>query len=180
MTAWVQTYKGRKFNILFPEDLIVDIEEIAHALSMKCRYGGHCEEFYSVAEHSDLVSRHCKKNQRAGLLHDAAEAYLPDLLSPQKTCGLFEDLNEIEGKLLRHIFNFFGVTEEYPDEVRRVDKLIKNDERQKLMVDMAHGFGHGDWGRGEVLGADIRCLHPKWAKGAFLKRARELGIYKVT
>lgn len=53
---WTQTYSGHKITPthLLPSQVFrADIE---HALSMKCRYNGHCERFYSVAEHCVFVA----------------------------------------------------------------------------------------------------------------------------
>ena len=87
---WCQTFTGKKVDILCPTPEMVDIEDIAHALSMTCRFGGHCREFYSVAEHSVLVeqmgrySLHCSDPRiiMLLLLHDAAEAYIGDIITP--------------------------------------------------------------------------------------------------
>jgi len=103
MTYWMQTFTGRKIDLLAPKPEDVDIEDIAHALSMICRFNGHCRDFYSVAEHSMLVemlsgadfgnlprslegpSRYDGTEVRlCGLLHDAAEAYVGDLCTPVK------------------------------------------------------------------------------------------------
>src|SRR5689334_14267678 len=86
---WIRTYTGRKFYLFDsgPED--VEIEDIAHALSMQCRYNGHVQRFYSVAEHSCYVSAivaaemgNAKYDINVALwalLHDASEAYLGDV-----------------------------------------------------------------------------------------------------
>lgn len=55
---WIQTFTGRRFWPLDPRPEDVCIEDIAHALSLKCRFGGHCTRFYSVAEHSVHVSNY--------------------------------------------------------------------------------------------------------------------------
>ena len=80
---WITTYTGKKFHYLDPKIEEIDIKDIAHALSLTCRFGGHCREFYSVAEHSIRVAEICK-NKLAGLLHDAHEAYLHDVPRPIK------------------------------------------------------------------------------------------------
>ena len=81
----MNTASGRlvdPFNLRLED---IAIEDIAHSLSMQCRFNGHCARFYSVAEHSVLVSRLVlPKNRLWGLLHDAQEAYLGDIITPIK------------------------------------------------------------------------------------------------
>lgn len=88
MDGWIQTFTGRKFSPLAPRPEDVDIRDIAHALAMKCRFNGHCSTFYSIAEHSVRVSwlleQQGPRGALWGLMHDAAEAYLPDLGGPIK------------------------------------------------------------------------------------------------
>jgi 5'-deoxynucleotidase YfbR-like HD superfamily hydrolase len=90
MAIEVRRINGKIMDLedLRPQD--IQIDEIAHALSLTCRYGGRIKEFYSVAQHSVLVAKglynHSKNKNLAlyGLLHDAAEAYLSDVVSPLK------------------------------------------------------------------------------------------------
>ena len=69
--SWIQTYTGIKFDALNPKPKMIDIVDIAHALSMTCRFNGHVKNFYSVAEHSYYVSQLAPKGYKlCGLLHD--------------------------------------------------------------------------------------------------------------
>lgn len=83
--SWITTFTGKRFYQTSPHRDSVCIEDIAHALSMLCRFTGHCREFYSVAEHSIRVAYELQSQQRIhGLLHDAHEAYLGDTSGPLK------------------------------------------------------------------------------------------------
>ncbi len=88
-SRWIQTFTGKKFFPLAPRPEDVDIRDIAHALALKCRFNGQCREFYSIAEHSlrvsNLLEIAAPHLALWGLMHDAAEAYLPDLGGPIKS-----------------------------------------------------------------------------------------------
>lgn len=86
----IVTVSGQAFDILRPRPEMVNLRDIAHALSMQCRYNGHVPTFYSVAEHSVRVAQwmegqgYGKLECLAGLMHDAAEAYVGDMVRPMK------------------------------------------------------------------------------------------------
>lgn len=83
MNPYIMTAPGRKFYLLDMSENVFDIEEIADALSKLCRFTGHTDRFYSVAEHSVRVAAFLPvEYQLEGLLHDAPEAYLGDVASP--------------------------------------------------------------------------------------------------
>jgi hypothetical protein len=104
--AWIQTFTGKKIDPTSITPAMVDAQDIAHALANKCRFTGHCDPFYSVAEHcvrvADLVGERFKLY---ALLHDAAEAYLPDVATPLKL--YFQELQEMEGNVNHAIFHAF-------------------------------------------------------------------------
>jgi 5'-deoxynucleotidase YfbR-like HD superfamily hydrolase len=113
--AWIQTHKG---VIFYPFDPLIEeilLEDIAHVLSMACRFGGHLREFESIAQHSVQVAEHCQpKYKLMGLLHDASEVYLYDVAGPLKQSPAFSDYRKTEKKLMRVIYERFGV--EWSDE----------------------------------------------------------------
>lgn len=84
----MQTYTGRRFWPFDPRPDEVSILDVAHHLSMDCRFGGAVLRFYSVAQHSVLVSRLVEAYDPAlgphALLHDAHEAYHRDRTRPAK------------------------------------------------------------------------------------------------
>ena len=84
-TLYVSTYTGKQFFPLDPQQDQVDIEDIAHGLAYQCRFNGQTRYFYSVAQHSLIVAGLVPKRlYLAALLHDAAEAYMGDMVKPLK------------------------------------------------------------------------------------------------
>ncbi len=119
MSTWMQTYTRRKFNPLEPDPALINELDIAHALSHICRFGGHTNEFYSVAQHSVIVSQ-CIESDLSGdvalcmigLLHDASEAYIGDMIRPIKP--FITGYGSIEYTLQNAIYNKFGLTPTIP------------------------------------------------------------------
>ena len=86
----ILTYTRVMFDPVHPDAALVDIRDIAHALSMLCRANGHFATFYSVGQHclncaAEAKARgYSRRVQLACLLHDASEAYLADVTRPVK------------------------------------------------------------------------------------------------
>ena len=133
---WCQTFTGRAFYPCEPYATDVDERDIAHSLALQSRFGGHCLVPYSVAEHCLRVSRIVPpEHALAGLLHDAAEAYVVDLPRPLKVALAASDYSALEKKCARVIGYRFGVDlVNLPDEVRHADEVMLATERRDLMT----------------------------------------------
>jgi len=106
--TWIQTYKGRKFFPLDPRPDDIYIRDISHRLGLLYRFNGHSVVFYSVADHSVLVSRAVAEEHALwGLLHDASEAYISDLPRPIKK--KMPDFLEIEERIQRAVAERLGL-----------------------------------------------------------------------
>lgn len=173
--AWIQTYTGRKFYPLAPKPEDVCLEDIAHALSMKCRYGGHVLWFYSVAQHSCMAAHLCKEAPAWGLLHDAAEAYLVDLARPLKPH--MRGFEEAEERLLRVIAKRFGLAWPMPAPVHDVDVQLLVTERRDLLPRNAPKWGP-EFDAIKPLERRIVPWTPEFAKAVFLETARKVAIAK--
>ncbi|MDR0951837.1 MAG: DUF429 domain-containing protein [Oscillospiraceae bacterium] len=127
----ITTYKNVTFNIENPGVDDIHAEDIAHALSLMCRAGGHFKRFYSVAQHSINCYREARARgltarvQLAALLHDASEAYIADITRPVK--ALLPEYLRIEGALEQKILEKFDIgdlTCDERDAVRVIDNAM--------------------------------------------------------
>lgn len=141
MEYFIQTHSGIRVPLLDPKPEHILIEDIAWALSMQCRYAGHCKQFYSVAEHSILVADIVPPSLKfEALLHDAAEAYILDLPSPLK--ALLRGYKAIEYQFEVAIREAFGLGEELP--LRK--KSIKTADYIAMATEVRHLMrGAEDW-----------------------------------
>ena len=172
-TNWIQTASGRRFWPTDPRSEDVCIEDIGHALAMKCRFSGHTKSFYSVAQHSLLVSENVSPEYaKVALLHDAAEAYFADVAKPIKR--EYPVFDEIEGMILLAVFQRFDLHLPLPDVVKRIDMVLLATERRDLM---AHPRLECNILEGVVpLREVIRPLCVSEANALFMARAAELGL----
>ena len=130
---WMQTFTGARFYPLSPRADEVDPRDIAHALALICRYGGHSTHFYSVAEHCVLLSHAVSpENALWALLHDATEAYVGDMVRPLKR--MLPAYRDIEDRVMDAIAERFGLTGSIPAEVHDADNRIILTERAAIMT----------------------------------------------
>lgn len=171
MDEWILTYSGIEFNVFNPSKEDINIIDIAHGLALKCRFNGQCDDFYSVAEHSvRMVRWNLPGPPLLKLMHDAAEAYLPDIPTPIKL--KLANFQEIEHNLLKIIFEKFNIPLYNKDEIQEADQIMLATEARDLMGNPT------DWEltyppyQGEII------VPWRWknAEYSFLMQAKELNI----
>lgn len=197
LRASIATYTGKEFFPLAPRWQDICVDDVAHALSMTCRYNGHCVEFYSVAQHSVLVSRYLEtiepefitpsvlahgefpngkpiwdpvEVQKWGLFHDAAEAYISDIVAPIKPW--IPGYKEMEEQLTFAVARRFDLPWPVPEIVKYADKAIFRSELRSGIM------SKGDWWEIDEehpeAGISIAPLDPGPAERAFHDRYVEL------
>jgi len=151
----VRTYTG-EINILNPNPDDININDIAISLGRIARFLGHSKLFYSVAQHSVMLSDMVpEKYSLTALLHDAAEAYLGDIIRPVK--AFIQNYNEMENDLLDIIMKKYGGIFPLPEEVIHADDVLLEFEWTEL-----------------VLQNKYLCYSPDAATENFLRRFHEL------
>lgn len=168
----MQLHSGEPFWPLAPTEPDIAIEDIAHALSMVCRYGGHVKRFYSVAEHCVLLS-HTVAPEHAlwALLHDATEAYIGDMVWPLKE--EVPQYQAIEDRLMAVIASKFSLpSSTMPEQVWLHDRRIVADEREQLMAPSRLPWPSMEGY--DPLGVAITGWHPTVAEEMYLLRFRQL------
>lgn len=145
--TWTQTYTGLKFDFNDPEAHEYCLIDIAHHLSLICRYGGATKWHYSVAQHSLCMALKMWENTLNPyyaldcLIHDAAEAYVGDIKSPIK--ALLPQFVEVENRVdaaLRKKLSPFGIMGNGHAKTKEYDRRIIVDEKKQIMATSVH-----DW-----------------------------------
>lgn len=179
-TCCIQTFSGISFNPLDPKVDNIHIEDIAHSLSMQCRFNGHIKKFYSVGEHCVRVSWIVPAQYALwGLLHDGGETYFSDLPSPIKNAS---DIGTVyrayEKALMDVICDKFGLSRKEPPAVKQADRILLMTEKRDLL-----GKGEEPWYGSQ----NVECLKERifpWpqevAEVRFLARFKELYLPNAT
>lgn len=129
----IRTFTGKYIDPLNPDPALICIEDIAHALSMLPRFGGHTQRFYSVAQHSIACTEWAPAEHKlAALLHDASEAYLLDIPSPVKK--RIPGYAEAEERLMEVIAAKFGFAWPLHEDVKRIDANMLVAEWEELVI----------------------------------------------
>lgn len=165
---YIRTFSGTEFTIFEPQIKQIMIIDIAHALSHLCRYGGHSNKFYSVAQHSIATSYLVKpENALCGLLHDATEAYLVDMPKPIKY--KMDNYRIMEDNLYAVIAEKFNLPLVIPDNVHEIDsKMIWKYEWDYFMLNNPQKK-HKDFYK-----SFFENKNPGIVRSEFLRRFQEL------
>ena len=155
----------------------LDAGDIARALANQCRFGGHSRVFYSVAQHSVIVSELVEERGGdvedvfAALMHDAGEAYLGDMPHPLKhRSPLGAAFKEAEDHLERAIRDRFAIKPDVP-EIKQADRALLATERRAFSAETWH------WPElegVEPLDRELMAWSPDTAADAFAERFAEL------
>jgi len=179
---FITTFTGNRFYAADPRSEDFFIEDMAHALSLQCRYGGHCSKFYSVLQHQIFtyyiakflgLSEEC---QEWALMHDTSETYLVDLPSPIKR--MFPEYKRVEGVVLHAIAKRYGLVWPMPHHVHHIDLLARTHEALTL------GFDITGWNMPTPTDIEEKMLSASWSmvpdrddtKERFLELVDELNI----
>lgn len=165
------TKSGRYFDFIDPRPEMIDIDDIAWGLANTCRFGGQSLEFYSVAQHSVIVSQIVPPTLAfAGLMHDAAEAYIGDMVGPLKQ--LLPEFKAIEKRIEARIFEVFGLSMPMPPEIKQADlRALRTEQRDLTSGSGDNWNGLDNW---PPMPQRIVALTPREAYRLFLDRYAEL------
>lgn len=175
---WFTTFSGWKYFLVDPHPDDVCITDIAHALSLVCRFGGHCTQHYSVGQHSTLCREIARDQFHANillqlhlLLHDASEAYIGDIVRPLKMT-----LPEYRA-LEKHTMDVIYQALELPKPTAVEHEIIKRIDNELLMAERRDLLNHGGhtWNiKEEPWEGQINPLPPFTVKLRFLTYYKNL------
>lgn len=182
---WIQTFTGRRFYPLAPSPDDVCLEDIAHALAMICRWGGHVRHHFSVGQHSinvSLMVEHLGGDRHDcvyGLFHDGQEAYVGDMVRPLKMSAEMEVYRRTEDLVERAVFEYFGVRPslDFDGMVKEIDRRMCVTEGRILLPNRENIWNEQvapfpePWPEGMII---REPRQPAEVEAAFIRRYQEL------
>ena len=174
--SYIETFTGVKFDIIDTRPEMIQIDDVAHALSQANRFTGHAMFPYSVAQHSLLGSYLLDDKKKAFrfLNHDDSEAFIGDMNRPLKHfTRAGEEYRKVEEPLQTMIYNRFGIYGPDPDYIHVVDNMMLYAEKAALFAEGSPAF-HIKWS--DEKAADVKIVEMNWrdVKRLWLRRFYEL------
>jgi hypothetical protein len=172
---YFRTYCGKRVYPFCPSPEEIDIDDIARSLAQQCRFLGHTDAPYSIAQHCVLVSELVPAQDALwGLLHDASEAYLGDLPAPIKRAPEMSIYRIAEDRLLACIARKFGLPPEMPGSVMLADKIALATEFRDVTTVEDPDWIVAECGVAPMADCTIFPWPPVVAEDRFLRRFWEL------
>lgn len=182
---WIQTFSGRAFYPLDPQPEDIVIGDIAHALSLQCRFTGHTRASYSVAQHSINVATVIELKGGSpsealwGLMHDASEAYLVDVARPVKHTPEMSPYRAAEKRVMAAVCKRFDLPLQEPPIVKMSDNILLAVEAHTLMAPLRRpGWEYWDRFLEQVPDGGVRIeIDVPWrtVRQAFMATFERLG-----
>ena len=138
----MNTVSGVRFNLLEPTPDMIEFRDISAGLAFNAHFNGQSPQFFSVAQHSMMVHNLALEKTGnpelaiVGLMHDAAEAYLGDLIAPLKI--MWPGYRELESKVLTAIFEKFGLNMDLMRDIKEFDLEIQEQEYEQFYKGVNH------------------------------------------
>jgi len=175
----IKVSAGHYVDLANPDPSTIEVKSIAAALSKVCRFGGHCPQFYSVAEHCiHATAMACSEGYTgdaliAVFLHDAAEAYIGDMVKPLKVT--MPQYGEAEQRIEAAIQAAFGVDfSKWMDVIKRFDRAMLKAEKVTMWPEDTEKWeGFSDI---EDRVVKFQFWEPSQAEMQFLAMARTLQL----
>ena len=175
----IRLYSGKYLDLADPRPEDFTLADVARGLSHVCRFGGQVERFYSVAEHSYHCAYLALTDGRgpsvalACLMHDAAEAFVGDIVKPLKV--MLRGYDEVEKAVERAIARKWGIDFDIAaGVVKEIDRSMLIAERRALFSSDKVKWTGEDTVR--KVHVNIGCWDPDLAMRLFIQQAKELGV----
>ena len=173
---WQLTYTGRQLWASDPRPGDFMIEEIAHNLSLICRFAGSVAVAYPVSSHLVMVSDIVRnlggtlEEQLQALLHDATESVISDIPAPLKR--FLPQVKAAEQRIWRAMAKQFKIPAKMSPLVKQADRIALITERRDLFQPSEHRWAGYD--AVQPIAARVRIMSAKAAEKSFLERYHHL------